>query len=66
LRKFEDSQPSSDRHEGWRYFLEKTGLVAGTDPAQATQQRQAELEERELKAVRDTPAPIVRLPNPPK
>jgi len=54
LKKFEDCQDSSDRHEGWRYFIEKTDLKAGTDPAEATQHRQAELEGRELKALRDT------------
>jgi hypothetical protein len=53
LKKFEDSQDSSDRHEGWRYFIEKTDLKAGTDPAEATQHRQAELEGRELKALRE-------------
>jgi hypothetical protein len=66
LKKFEDSQESSDRHEGWRYFVEKTHLKAGTDPIEATQQRQAELEGRESKALRETKAPIVRSPNPPK
>jgi len=43
LKNFEDSQHSSDRHKGWRYFIEKTDLRAGTDPAEATQRRQAEL-----------------------
>jgi len=36
----EDSQEPSDRHEGWRYFLEKADLKAGTDPIKATQKRQ--------------------------
>jgi hypothetical protein len=53
LKKFEESQASSDRHEGWRYFIDKTDLKAGTDPAEATRHRQAELEARELKAMRD-------------
>jgi hypothetical protein len=66
LKKFEDSQDPSDRHEGWRYFVEKTDLKAGTDPTKATQQRQAELEERESKALQDTTTPFVRSPNPPK
>jgi len=66
LKKFEDSQDSSDRHQGWRYFIEKTDLKAGTDPTEATQRRQAELEGRESKVLRDTTIPIVRLPNPPK
>jgi len=57
LKKFEDSQESSDRHEGWRYFIEKTDLKAGTDPAEATQHRQAELEGRELKAQQETETP---------
>jgi hypothetical protein len=47
LKKFEDSQTSGDRHEGWRYFLEKTDLKAGMDPAQATYLRQNDLEQRE-------------------
>jgi len=50
LRKFQDSQSSSDHHEGWRYFFEKTDVAAGTDPAEATKMRQAELELRESKA----------------
>ena len=54
LKKFEHSQDSSDRHAGWRYFIEKTELLPGTDPTKATQQRQAELEQRELKAMHDT------------
>jgi hypothetical protein len=54
VKKFEDSQDSSDRHEGWRYFIEKTDLKAGIDPTEATQRRQAELEWRESKALRGT------------
>jgi hypothetical protein len=53
LRNFEDSQDSSDRHEGWRYFMEKTDLQAGMDPIEATQHRQAELERRESKPLRE-------------
>lgn len=64
LKTFEDSQVSSDRHEGWRYFIEKTDLKAGTNPAEATQYRQAELEGRELKALRETQAP--HFPSPPR
>jgi hypothetical protein len=61
LKKFEDSQDSSDQHEGWRYFIEKTDLEPGTDPAEATRRRQAELEGRESKALRATPKlPFVR------
>jgi len=54
VKKFEDAQSSSDRHEGWRYFFEKTGMAAGTDPAQATDLRQADLESRESKALQET------------
>ena len=53
LKKFESDQSSADRHAGWRYFLEKTNLKAGTDPAEATVLRQAELESRESKATQD-------------
>jgi hypothetical protein len=51
LQNLEACQSSEDHHEGWRYFLEKSELKAGTDPAQATDVRQAELEEREFKAM---------------
>lgn len=54
LKKFEDSQTSGDRHEGWRYFLEKTEMKAGMDPAQATNLRQSDLETRESKALQET------------
>ena len=53
LKKFEDAQNSSDRHEGWRYFIEKTNLKAGTDATEATQRRQADLERRESTALRE-------------
>ena len=64
LKKFEESQDSSDRHEGWRYFIEKSNLKAGTDPAEATQRRQAELEGRESKALKETKTPIFPSPDP--
>jgi hypothetical protein len=66
LKKFEDSQEYSGRHDGCRYFVEKSQVKPGTDPIEATQQRQAELEKRESKALRDTTTPIARSPNPPK
>ena len=66
LKKFESSQDSSDRHEGWRYFIEETNLKAGTDPAEATQRRQAELEGRESKALKQTKTPIFPSPDPPR
>jgi len=53
LKKLEEFQISSDRHEGWRYFIEKTDQKVGTDPAEATLVRQAELEVRETKAQQD-------------
>ncbi|MGA9640974.1 MAG: hypothetical protein WBQ72_06235 [Terriglobales bacterium] len=49
LKEFQSSQNPAEYHEGWRYFFEKTELAAGTDPAQATHLRQADLELRESK-----------------
>jgi hypothetical protein len=49
VKEFQDAQSSSDHHEGWRYFFEKTSIAPGTDPSEATQLRQAELEMRESK-----------------
>ena len=68
LKKFEDSQDSSDRHEGWRYFIEKTELKAGTDPAEATQHRQNELEGRESDAQQEqeSKTPNFRPPDRPR
>lgn len=60
LQKFETYQSSADRHEGWRYFFEKTEMKAGTDPAKATDVRQAELDQRELKAMRRADTSFVR------
>src|SRR6478672_9167090 len=57
VKKFEESQNPSDRHEGWRYFLEKTSMKAGTDPTEATHRRQAELEMRESKAIGEMKSP---------
>lgn len=62
LKKFEEAQDSADRHEGWRFFIEKIDLKAGTDPAEATQHRQAELEGRELKASQETVTPTFPAP----
>jgi hypothetical protein len=56
VRKFEGGQGSADRHEGWRYFCEKTDLKPGTDPAEATCRRQADLESRESKALHEIDA----------
>jgi len=49
LKEFQEAQSSSDHHEGWRYFFEKTEMAAGTDPGEATDLRQADLELRESK-----------------
>jgi hypothetical protein len=57
LKKFEDAQDSSDRHEGWRYLIDKTDLRAGTDPAEATLHREAELDARESKALHEPKPP---------
>src|SRR5437762_2200425 len=46
LKSLEVQQSSEDRHEGWRYFLEKTDLKAGMDPQEATSLRQVNLELR--------------------
>ena len=59
LKKLEESQHPPDRHEGWRYFIEKTDQKAGTDPTEATHRRQAQLEVRESKALEDTKTPSV-------
>jgi len=50
LKNLEGQQSSEDRHEGWRYFLEKTDLKAGMDPQEATSLRQVNLELRESQA----------------
>lgn len=50
LARLRESQTSTDHHEGWRYFLEESDLKAGTDPAEATRVRQANLETRESEA----------------
>jgi hypothetical protein len=57
IKQFEGSQSSEDRQVGWRYFLEITTLKAGTDPVEATQRRQMDLENRESKALQQ-PNPI--------
>ncbi len=44
------SQSSTDHHEGWRYFFEKSELRPGMDPEEATKRRQAALELRESQA----------------
>jgi hypothetical protein len=54
LKKLEDFQGSSDQHQGWRYFIEKSHLKAGTDPAEATHLRQSDLEAREAKALQES------------
>ena len=58
-----DSRASSDRYEGWRYFIEKTDLKAGTDPAEATQLRQARIGRARIKSSaggKDSQLPFAR------
>jgi hypothetical protein len=50
LQHYSELLDSSEYQQGWRYFLEKTTLKAGTDPTEATNLRQAELERRESQA----------------
>jgi len=61
MREYQNRQSSPDAHEGWRYLLEKSGLRAGMEPAQATNARQRELEIRESKesAANDGLAPVI-------
>lgn len=54
VKKLESGQDPADHHEGWRYFIERSTLKAGTDPAEATHVRQAELEVRESKAMKES------------
>ena len=56
LRNLKECQPSADHQEGWRYFFEKTDLKPGTDPAEATSLRQANLELRESQASQEIDA----------
>ncbi len=61
LIKFEAGQGSEDRHAGWRYFIEKTDLKVGMDPAIATKLRQTRLEMRESQEIGpDTDIPFSR------
>lgn len=53
LKRFEEAQDSLDRHEGWRYFIDKAEIRAGTDPAAATREREALFDAREAKALRE-------------
>jgi hypothetical protein len=62
VKHFETGQSSEDRHAGWRYFVEKSDLKAGMDPAEATNLRQMKLEIRESEAQPDQ-MPIA---NPPR
>ena len=62
VKHFETGQSSEDRHAGWRYFVEKSDLKAGMDPAEATNLRQMKLEIRESQAVPDQ----IPVANPPR
>jgi len=59
VQNLEACQDSADRHEGWRYLIDKSDLMPGTDPAQATLMRQKELETRESKAMQETKPSVV-------
>ena len=54
LKELQDAESSSNYHEGWRYFIEKTDLAVGTNPDEATNRRQADLEKRESEAPEGT------------
>ena len=60
MRELEDCQSSEDRQLGWRYFLEETELKPGMNPEEATQQRWAEQEARENKAMSEQSSPLER------
>jgi len=62
VKHFETGQSSEDRHAGWRYFVEKSDLKAGMDPAEATSLRQMKLEIRESEAQPDP----MSVANPPR
>lgn len=59
LQKIEDCQDRLDHCAGWRYFIEKTDRKPGTDPIEATQRRQQELEVRESRAMQETKTSVV-------
>ena len=59
VQRLEACQDSSDRYEGWRYFIEKTDQKPGIDPVQATQRRQEELEVRESKAMQENNSSVI-------
>ena len=50
MKEYEDGQSSEDRRIGWRYFLERSELAAGTDPEEATKRRDMDLDFRESEA----------------
>ena len=54
VQQLEVCQDSADRHEGWRYLIDKSDLRPGTNPAEATLLRQKELDTRESKAMQET------------
>lgn len=54
VKRLEQGESSEARHAGWRYFLEKTEIKPGTEPAEATHMRQQELELRESNALEES------------
>src|SRR5205085_3242180 len=49
LKNWRDCQSSADYREGWRYFCEQTKLSTAIEPAEATELRQTQLQDRESK-----------------
>jgi hypothetical protein len=47
LKEFDSCRTEASRMEGWCYFLEKTDLEPGMDPAKATQLRQVRFDRQE-------------------
>jgi len=56
MKTLQTFQLSQDWLEGWRYFVERSCQKAGSDAAEATHARQAELESRESQAQLDADA----------
>lgn len=62
VKELEEFQGSSDQHQGWRYFIEKSHFKPGLDPAEATRQRQSDLEAREATATQEFGGPAAPSP----
>jgi hypothetical protein len=51
LRDFDWAQSDKDRQAGWQYFLEESDLEPGTNADNATDLRQAQLDQREAESI---------------